>query len=731
MGAMRRSHNLPTILLAAAPLAAALLVPRAAVATVVSPDPALPAVATPGDAIDVVLQAGADLEGLYGWLERDGFPFPLTVTESAYDAGLGGWRLTMTVPASITPGFSYPSTLDADFDDNNHDQYLYSADEGTYDLHVSWTGAPASEVAAASVMIVPPGMGADWAIVRPTSLTPGLVKRGETFDALVDAPQQNGALTALLKTRWSTRSVEIVRADYETAALPEDCASGPGGAAGWSLTLRVPADLPQDLYDLEISVAGGTYVSPRSVRVVREWRDPYVVVFAPKPMLLGEGDTGLSFAPGDALRSFEAYDADLVIVPGGLSRSRDPQEYLYVQKLAGLVRRPVFASPGASDFYDTLTYGPGEVDDASQRAALEAGWCRYGSRLPYYSFQYGNDVWYMMAEAELTEPSQESWLEERLSLDTTVGIRGVAFGGCDAAGALSYLCETTWLAAHDVDYLAYASSTGGVTTDAAAGVTKIKSQGWSDGHAYALQIAADGTLVERELITSSPPVAAYWAQDNDGLRDENTYTVANDGSMDLLRREIVFDLMGGRYACEGDGAPEIVELADSDDGEVTRLYVQFDAPAQAVASVTCTRTGDVPHENIAPVADAGGDRVLTDDDHDGVETVVFSGALSTDEDGRIVAWDWLVDGVAHEGENVSTVLDVGEHVATLTVTDDGGATATADVTISINAGQAPPIIDEEGCGSSCATAPAAPSSAGPLTALAALALAAARRRRSA
>lgn len=65
-------------------------------------------------------------------------------------------------------------------------------------------------------------------------------------------------------------------------------------------------------------------------------------------------------------------------------------------------------------------------------------------------------------------------------------------------------------------------------------------------------------------------------------------------------------------------------------------------------------------------------------------SVQFSGSLSADGDGSIVSWHWdFGDGTTLDGvtDPVHVYTQAGNYTATLTVTDDGGATGTASVAI--------------------------------------------------
>ena len=88
--------------------------------------------------------------------------------------------------------------------------------------------------------------------------------------------------------------------------------------------------------------------------------------------------------------------------------------------------------------------------------------------------------------------------------------------------------------------------------------------------------------------------------------------------------------------------------------------------------------------NESPIADAGPDQTLSDDDGNGVESVKLNGSGSSDPDGSIVGYSWKNDGSEiATGASPTVNLSAGTHTITLTVTDNGGATAEDQVTITI------------------------------------------------
>jgi len=98
------------------------------------------------------------------------------------------------------------------------------------------------------------------------------------------------------------------------------------------------------------------------------------------------------------------------------------------------------------------------------------------------------------------------------------------------------------------------------------------------------------------------------------------------------------------------------------------------------------RNSDQPTSggNQSPIADAGPDQTVTDNDENGSESVTLDGSGSSDPDGSINSYEWT-EGGSQIATGISPVvsLAVGSHTITLTVTDNEGATATDQVIITV------------------------------------------------
>ena len=99
-------------------------------------------------------------------------------------------------------------------------------------------------------------------------------------------------------------------------------------------------------------------------------------------------------------------------------------------------------------------------------------------------------------------------------------------------------------------------------------------------------------------------------------------------------------------------------------------------------------TGTPIATNIAPVANAGADVVLTSP----TSSTELNGTLSSDADGNIVSYAWSQIsgpsasniGLANTATPIVSALIQGVYTFRLQVTDNGGATATDDVVVSVN-----------------------------------------------
>ncbi len=98
-------------------------------------------------------------------------------------------------------------------------------------------------------------------------------------------------------------------------------------------------------------------------------------------------------------------------------------------------------------------------------------------------------------------------------------------------------------------------------------------------------------------------------------------------------------------------------------------------------------------ENQDPVADAGNIINVTDEDDNGSETVQLDGSDSYDEDGTIVSYSWTLNGnTIGTTASLNYSFNVGTHTVVLTVTDNGGATSSDQLTVIVSEATTDPTI---------------------------------------
>jgi thermitase len=132
----------------------------------------------------------------------------------------------------------------------------------------------------------------------------------------------------------------------------------------------------------------------------------------------------------------------------------------------------------------------------------------------------------------------------------------------------------------------------------------------------------------------------------------------------------------------GSGATPLIALANGTHTII--LQVMDNQGATDTDSVIITVNPTAP--NSPPVANAGADRAVTDNDGNGTESVTLNGSGSSDSDGNIVSYVWRDEAATIVGTGVaaSVSLSAGAHTLTLQVTDNDGATATDTVVVTVN-----------------------------------------------
>ena len=165
--------------------------------------------------------------------------------------------------------------------------------------------------------------------------------------------------------------------------------------------------------------------------------------------------------------------------------------------------------------------------------------------------------------------------------------------------------------------------------------------------------------------------------DNDGSGDES---VMLDGSSSLDADGTIVSWVWTESAAQiATGATPTLVFAVG--AHTVTLTVTDDGGLTSTDDVVIT-----VGPNTAPISNAGPDQSVTDNDGGGDEMVSLDGSASTDSDGTIVSWVWEENAaqIATGEMPAALAFTVGVHTVTLTVTDDGGATSTDDVVITVS-----------------------------------------------
>ncbi|MCH7551024.1 MAG: S8 family serine peptidase, partial [Proteobacteria bacterium] len=218
----------------------------------------------------------------------------------------------------------------------------------------------------------------------------------------------------------------------------------------------------------------------------------------------------------------------------------------------------------------------------------------------------------------------------------------------------------------------------------------------------------DSDVLAVTVIANQAPVAAAGGDmtvtDNDDNGQES-FTLDGSASIDPGGGTIVaYEWSEGVVSL---GSGQTLNLTRGIGGYTFTLTVTDQAGLQSSDSVNVTVVA-----NQAPIADAGGDMTVTDNDGSGSEPVHLDGSASTDPGGTIVAYEWSdATGVVGTQATLDVVLAIGGYSYTLKVTDQVGASSTDTITVTVLANQTPvadagpdqTLYDNDGSGAESVT----------------------------
>ncbi|MGR8940826.1 MAG: Ig-like domain-containing protein [Gammaproteobacteria bacterium] len=206
----------------------------------------------------------------------------------------------------------------------------------------------------------------------------------------------------------------------------------------------------------------------------------------------------------------------------------------------------------------------------------------------------------------------------------------------------------------------------------------IDKNGNMSSHSLSVKTVNGNPSINAPPVANAGPDAAVIDSDANG---SERVTLNGNGSSDPNGSLVSYDWYENGVAIAS-GATPSVNL------EVGNHSITLTVTDNEGASASDTVSITVSAANLPPVANAGQGGTVTDTDGNGVETVTLNGSASYDPDGTIVQFDWFENGaLIASGATTTVSLATGNHNLTLKVTDNGGTSATAGITISVQAGQ--------------------------------------------
>jgi outer membrane autotransporter protein len=247
----------------------------------------------------------------------------------------------------------------------------------------------------------------------------------------------------------------------------------------------------------------------------------------------------------------------------------------------------------------------------------------------------------------------------------------------DPGAEVSVCVEVQNLLGLDLTFLGVEADITAFNEDAPNGVTgRVVIQSGLGGEDTSPLACADSAVL--------PPTANAGADQSVADSDQQpgeTITLNGGASSDPDGTISSFQWLDANNNQIGTGSSASVRLADG--AHTVTLLVTDNTGATDIDTVQITVTA--PSSNQLPVAVAGEDRIVADTDGGAGETVMLNGMASSDPDGTIASYEWLVgqSTILASGSTASVRLTDGPQVIILRVTDNEGGVATDSVTITI------------------------------------------------
>lgn len=412
----------------------------------------------------------------------------------------------------------------------------------------------------------------------------------------------------------------------------------------------------------------------------------------------------------DAIRMQNSFGTDgkgnlfynnLLVSPGSLA-ARGSLSYLTIQ--AGIDNKTannltyasassvLFANASGKDFH--LALGSPAIDKGTDASAYFKYDIDNNVRPQGAAYDVGADEYGSGASTNLP-PSANAGLAQTITLPvTTVTLDGSGSGDPDGNVA-SY--QWSQLAGPAKSVITSVSSVKPVITNLAVAGTYTFQLQVTDNKGATATAQVTITVKPAVVVANQPPVASAGTAQTITLPLNKVTLDASaskdpDGSIASYLWSQVSGPVNATFSSKTISNPTISNMTTAGT-YVFQVVVTDNKGATAPAKVTITVKAAAP-ANVSPTANAGAAQTITLP----ASQVTLNGSASKDPDGSIASYKWtLVSGpktptfssATISQPVVSALTTAGAYVFQLTVTDNKGATASAQVTITVKASTAP------------------------------------------
>jgi hypothetical protein len=241
-----------------------------------------------------------------------------------------------------------------------------------------------------------------------------------------------------------------------------------------------------------------------------------------------------------------------------------------------------------------------------------------------------------------------------------------------------------------VEYVSIAPSITLHPGSAQVGTTVNASlRGFSAGEAVEIILTRDGTVLERVTTSHSGSVTASNASfDIPVSMALGTYRVTATGTTSGVSAKTFLTVTRASQSEVPTATPPAEPTATATEvstPEPTETVTIEPSPTEEPSVTPEPTFTETPVPNASPVADAGEDLDVVDEEGDGIATVELDGTASFDPDGDALQVAWTLGDETVSTDPIASVdLPVGVHQVTLTVTDGHGATGIDEVTVTVS-----------------------------------------------